>query len=242
MAGADFSTPKRTRVSVIVLIVLLHVAVAFGLVRALAPDMVNSAVERVTSAVFVTVRTTSPTPSPEPPQPAPRASGQEGVSARKATPREETAPEPEVAIAEKPAPRAASTGPDNRSGANDAGPGTGAGDSGAGTGAGGSGSGQGGGGATRLEKIAGDINSTRDYPKQGRKERSGDSVTIQMSVGVDGRASNCRVVKASRDPEADRITCELAVQRFRFRPRSDASGNLFPGEYRWQQRWWDPRN
>lgn len=239
MAKADFSTPRPVRIGVIVLIVLIHVAVIFGLIRALAPRMVDKVVENVTSAVFVTI--TAPTPTPEPTAPAPRDQGQQGATGKKAKPREVTAPEAKIAVAETPAPKASSTGSENRSGARDVGTGTGAGGAGSGTGAGGEGSGQGG-GASKLEKIAGDINSARDYPKAGRKERSGDSVTIQMSVGADGRASGCRVVRPSRDPEADRITCDLAMQRFRFRPRTDRSGNPVPGEYRWQQRWWDPRD
>lgn len=93
-----------------------------------------------------------------------------------------------------------------------------------------------------MEKIAGDISSTRDYPKAGRAQRSGDYVIIRMTVGIDGRASNCRVSRASQDPQADAITCHLAEQRFRFRPRTNANGEVIPGEYQWRQRWWDPRD
>ena len=58
-----------------------------------------------------------------------------------------------------------------------------------------------------------------------------------MTVGTDGRASNCRVTEPSPDPEADRITCRLAVERFRFKPATDAIGNPVPATYGWRQRW-----
>jgi protein TonB len=94
----------------------------------------------------------------------------------------------------------------------------------------------------RLEKIVGDINSARDYPKASRKLRNGSSVIIQMRVGSNGRASNCKIITPSPDAEADRITCRLAVERFRFRPRTNATGIPVPGEYRWRQKGWDPRD
>jgi periplasmic protein TonB len=237
MSGADFSTPKRTRLGLIVLIALIHVAVAFGLVRALAPGVVDTVVENVTSAVFVTVRTTPPAPPPEPTKPAPRAQGEEGIAAKQATPKAETAPAPKVVIAQKAAPRAAATGADNRSGANAAGAGTGGGDSGGGTGAGGQGSGQGGGAPTKVEKIAGDINSARDYPREGRDLRLGNSVVIAVTVGADGNAKACRVARPSPDPAADRITCDLAMARFRFRPATNSAGQPIEAVYGWQQRW-----
>jgi protein TonB len=108
---------------------------------------------------------------------------------------------------------------------------------GEGTGSGSSASGSGGIAITRPEKIAGDIRSAGDYPVPpgGRQTRFGQSVTIAMTVGIDGRASNCRVVRPSNDPAADRITCELAVERFRFRPATDSNGDQVPSTYGWRQ-------
>jgi hypothetical protein len=57
-----------------------------------------------------------------------------------------------------------------------------------GTGSGNGGQGQGGGGAvTKAVKIAGDINSARDYPRETRDQHIGDSVTVALTVGTDGR-------------------------------------------------------
>lgn len=238
MAQAEFTTPRPLRIGVIIVIALIHVAAIFGLIRAFAPGVVDQVVENVTSAIFVTVKTT---PAAPPPAPDDREQGAEGVAGQKAKPREETAPEARIVVAEKPAPKASSTGSENRSGAS-TGEGTGAGGSGAGTGAGGSGTGQGGGSATKPEKITGDINSARDYPKASREVRVGSSVTIAITVGADGKPRACRIVRASPDAEAGRITCSLAMQRFRFRPATNSAGEPVKSVYGWQQRWWDPRN
>ena len=101
--------------------------------------------------------------------------------------------------------------------------------------------GQGGGLIRKAEKIAGEINSARDYPKATRDLRIDSSVTIYMTVGTDGRARNCRVQRASRDAEADAITCRLAEQRFRFKPATDAAGNPVESTYGWRQKWFYPK-
>jgi protein TonB len=240
MAKADFSTPRPVRIGVIVLIALIHAAAIFGLIRAFAPGVVDKVVENVTSTVFVTLP--DPTPTPTLARPKTPEQGAEGAAGRKAEPREETAPEAKIPVSVKPAPRASSTGSENRSGASEAGAGTGAGGAGSGAGAGGEGSGQGGGAPTRAEKIAGDINAARDYPRESRDLRLGKSVTVAINVGTDGVPTGCRVVRPSPDAAADRMTCELAIKRFRFRPATNGAGQPVESVYGWRQRWWDPRD
>ena len=172
---------------------------------------------------------------------APKAApeqGAQGAAGKKAKPREETAPEAKIPVSEKPAPQASSTGTENRSGAREAGAGTGAGGQGEGTGAGGDGTGQGGGTPTKAEKIAGDISSAADYPRRTRDRRIGSSVIIVLTVGVDGRPRACRIARPSPEPDTDRVTCELAMKRFRFRPATNAAGQPVESDYGWQQRWY----
>lgn len=214
-------------------VALFHVLVVLGLIRAFAPDFTEKVVETALATFTVTITAPSPTPSPEP-RPDEGAAAPEG---KKAKPKETTAPEAKIPIKPTPAPRASSTGNENRSGANERGEGTGAGGEGMGTGSGHGGSGQGGIAVRKLERIAGDINSAKDYPKKTRETRIGQSVTILLSVGTDGRVTGCRVTQASPDADADAITCRLATERFRFRPAADAQGNPVPGKYAWRQRW-----
>lgn len=236
--GRGYTPRRRPRWGMLLLVALLHLAAFAGLLRVFAPDLTQSVIEEATSLVTVTV-TTPPEPAPEPiPDPQSVDEGAAGEEGKKATPREVVAPAAPIPRPSS-APKVASTGNANQSGARDQGDGTGAGGEGDGTGSGGSGQGQGGLPVTRPEKIAGDINDARDYPVPagGRDARKGQSVTVYMTVGVDGRASNCRVTQASSDPLADRITCQLAVERFRFKPAQDGAGNPVAAEYGWRQRW-----
>lgn len=237
-AGKFTDRTRRPRWGTLILIGLAHVAVLFGLMRVFAPDFTAAVIEDATSLVTVTVYTPPPeaTPSPDPsPQPDEGAAGEQG---RKAKAREVSAP-PVPRPTTNPVPRAASTGDANSSGARAQGEGTGAGGPGDGTGSGRGGQGAGGIPVTKPVKIAGDINDARDYPTPpgGREVRRGQEVIVYMTVGVDGRATDCRVTKPSADPDADRITCRLAEQRFRFKPATDANGDPVAATYGWRQRW-----
>lgn len=240
MAANDnfVSRSRRPRAGTLALIVLLHLAAIYALGKAFAPQVAASVEDAVLSSITVTVETKQYDPPPEPePEPDPGAASEEG---EKAVPKPVAAPQPKVVIKPNPpAPKASSTGAADTSGARDSGSGTGAGGSGAGTGSGAGGIGQGGGIATRPVHVSGRINNARDYPVPpgGREARIGTEVIVKVTVGTDGRASDCRVFKPSPDPEADRITCRLVVERLRFRPATDSAGNPVAAPFYWRQRW-----
>ena len=233
--SASLPKLRKPKWGTLALVVLFHIAVLAGLMRAFAPDFTAQVVEQAASVLTVTITAADDKPAPEAsPQPDEGAAGEEG---RKAKPRETSAPRVKVPVKPAPpAPQVASTGAETRSGARDEGQGTGGADAGEGTGSGLAGSGQGN-GFRKLEKIAGDINAARDYPKKTRDLRIGHSVTILLTVGTDGLVKDCRVTQPSPDAEADRITCRLARERFRFRPATDSRGNPIAGKYAWRQRW-----
>lgn len=238
MTELDLSAPRHTKAGVFVLVAVLHVLAVLALIRAFAPDFSAKAVETVVSAFTVTV--TTPPPTPESSE-QPKSAGAAAEAGKKAVPREVRASKPKIEIAKAPAPKAPGTGDANTSGAKDAGADTGAGGQGSGTGSAAGGTGQGGGLIRKAEKIAGEINSARDYPKATRELRIDDSVVIYLTVGTDGRARNCRVQRASRDAQADAITCRLAEARFRFKPATDAAGNPVESTYGWRQKWFYPK-
>jgi len=243
MVSAEMKPPRPLRVWVAIVVALLHLAAILMLIRAFAPGLGSAAMGSALQAFDITL---DPPPAPVPtPKPISRPDpSQEPASAapagKKATPRAVTAPPAKVNLSPVVAPSVAATGSDNSAGASTAGQGSGAGGSGQGLGAGGAGSGTGGGGTSRPVKIAGDIVSARDYPRTTRDLRLGSAVTVALTVNAEGRVSDCRIVRASRDPEADRITCILATQRFRFRPARDAAGRPVASVYGWQQRWFAP--
>ncbi|KPL69428.1 energy transducer TonB [Erythrobacter sp. SG61-1L] len=230
------SPRRRPKWGTLALVVLFHLLVIAGLARAFAPSFTAQVVEQAASVLTVTITA----PSEEPPAPTASPEPDEGAAApqgKQAKPREVSAPPAQIPVKPTAAPPVSSTGSENQSGARDEGEGTGAGGEGSGTGSGASGSGQGNGGARKLEKLAGDINSAKDYPKKTRDLRIGHSVTIQLTVGTDGLVKDCKVVEPSPDTQADAITCSLARERFRFNPATNARGEPVVGQYRWRQRW-----
>ena len=236
---ATFTTAsRRPRPLTLVAIVLLHVVALYALAKAFAPGATASVERAVLSTFTVTVETKQFTPPPEPqPEPDSGAAGEQG---RKAVPKPVVAPQPKVIVKPAPpAPKASSTGNANSSGAKETGSGTGAGGTGSGTGSGNGGSGPGGGIATKPVWIGGAISNARDYPTPpgGRQARIGTEVIVKVTVGTDGRASNCSVYKPSPDAEADAITCRLVVDRLRFKPATDSSGNPVAAPFYWRQRW-----
>ncbi len=222
----------------LVAIGVLHVAIFYGLARALAPDL-TAEVERNMVAAF-NLEIPPPPPPPSPPPPDAAEEGAAGNPGRKATARPVAAPPPKQVLRENMAlPRTASTGTANRSGATAAGDGTGAAGSGDGTGSGNGGTGQGSGLAAKPVHISGEISNARDYPipPGGRAARRGTEVIVRVIVGVDGRARDCSIYRASPDPEADRLTCQLVEQRLGFRPARDMGGNPVAAPFFWRQRW-----
>lgn len=236
--GTKFSTRSRKlKPGRLVLIGLLHVLAIYGLTRAFAPD-ITAGVENTLVAAF-TVTVTAPSDDPEEAEPEPDE-GAAGDAGEQAVPKPVTAPTPKVVLKrDDPAPRASSTGTAVTSGAKEQGDGTGAAGSGLGTGSGRGGGGQGGIAVTKPVHISGGIDNARDYPvpEGGRQARVGTEVIVKMTVGTDGRARNCSVYRASPDAEADRLTCQLVVERLEFKPATNSNGDPVAAPFYWRQRW-----
>ncbi|WP_084592159.1 TonB family protein [Novosphingobium sp. MBES04] len=235
------------RLPVILVVAGLHVLLAFVVVHMFAPGLAENIVA-AGERLAVTFTQEPPEPPEDPveepapaPDPAPEPEGASAEAGERAHAKPVAAPEASVVLRPRPAPPVSGDGNEDDAGAADAGEGTGASGEGLGPGSGRRGLGQGGGGGgTPTVKIAGDISSARDYPRKSRKLRLGHSVVIDLRVGTEGRVTGCRVVRPSPDPAADRITCELAQARFRFRPATNGAGEPIPAVYRWQQRWFVP--
>ena len=240
-------TRRRPSVPVIIVIALLHVALFYGLVRALAPDFTQGVEESVVEAFTVTV--TAP-PPPEPPlEPEPRPDeGAQGDPGREAVPREVTQPEPRIQVRrDEPQPRATSTGTARTSGATDSGNGTGAAGSGDGTGSGRGGDGQGGPPAppppvqatqpVLVQSIS--DSSLFPIPPGGRRQRVGKSTVARLNVSAQGRVTGCTIVRPSGFPETDAALCRLAPDYVRFEPARDQYGDPIASVFGYQQRFFN---
>lgn len=231
---------RRRRISLPLLagLVLLHIAALYGLARAFAPDF-TAVVEREVVSAFTVTITAPPAPPPPENQPEPDE-GAQGDPGRDAVAKPVSAQPPRVKVKQDQAmPRASSTGTASQSGAASAGDGTGAAGSGLGTGSGNSGNGRGGVAVSKPVHISGSIDNARDFPVPagGREARRGTEVIVRVIVGTDGKARNCSVYRASPDPEADRITCQLVENRLGFRPAMDGAGNPVAAPFYWRQKW-----
>ncbi|MFD2403305.1 TonB family protein [Novosphingobium soli] len=218
----------------------LHLLAVIGLIRAFTPDLPGHAVGSVTRALTFEVEPERPSPSPAPRQAsadrASRPAGAAGAPGRKLAVRPDSAPPPAILVPAQ-TPQDPGTGAE-AAGTADRGAGSGTSGTGLGPGAAGAGAGRGGGGGgAPTVKLSGDISSARDYPRATRELRIGASVVIDLQVGVDGRVRGCIIVQPSPDAQADRITCQLATQRFRFRPATNAEGAATESVFRWRQRW-----
>lgn len=232
---------RRPRWWLVVLIVLLHIAVLYGLARALAPDLTRSVEEDVLSAFIVTVGVSEPPPPPPEASPDPDE-GAQGDPGERAVARAETAPEPPIKQPDRrPAPRASSTGNANNSGANEQGDGTGAAGQGSGTGSGQGGSGSGNGQSPDLSRrpsvASGSINDARDFPvpEGGRSARFGTRIEVIFTVTPDGRATNCSVANSTADAQATALMCSLVQQRIRFNPALNRDGQPISARYGYRQ-------
>lgn len=119
------------------------------------------------------------------------------------------------------------------------GPGTGAGGQGTGTGAGGQGAGSGKEAedpVIRTRRIEGNFTS-RDYPREASRAGIEGTTVARLTIGANGRVSEC-IVRASSGSEAlDRTTCGIILSRFRFEPARDTRGEATTDTVEWEQNW-----
>lgn len=229
---ANFSSRKgKVDPRVLVLIVLIHIGLFYGLIRALAPGAIQSVERSVVSAFTVSIT------APEPPAPEPEVepdSGAQGAPGEQAVPSPVTAPRPQQPLPQpSPVPRASSTGSAPNSGASEDGEGTGAAGSGSGTGSGEAGSGQGGGVARKPTVRSGELDTAADFPVPpgGRQTRFGNSVTVAFTVTTDGRARDCAVLRSSVDVQTTALVCPLVIDRIRFNPATRSDGTPVEARY-----------
>ncbi len=230
---------KRPNGWIILAILLIHLGLFYVLIRSLAPSAVATVEQSVVSALTVTV--TAPEEPDDPPS-APEPEGAQGDPGREAVAKPVTAPTPKRPLREdRPAPRAASTGTADTSGATSDGDGTGAAGTGLGTGSGNGGTGRGGGAVTKPEIVSGALNSARDFPipPGGREARIGTSVIVKVTVLPSGRATDCSVYRPSPFPETDAAVCRLVVERLRFRPATNRVGEPVAAPFYYQQRFFN---
>lgn len=71
--------------------------------------------------------------------------------------------------------------------------------------------------------IAGAI-TARDYPSEAEQRGVGGTTGARLTIGPNGRVTNCTITASSGSGALDRTTCNLAMRRYRYAPALDAQG------------------
>lgn len=79
--------------------------------------------------------------------------------------------------------------------------------------------------------------STNDYPTRALREERSGTTAFRVTVGVDGRVTDCTIVGSSGSPDLDEATCSNVTGRARFTPATDTEGNPTTGTYTNRIRW-----
>ena len=69
------------------------------------------------------------------------------------------------------------------------------------------------------------------YPAAARRAEAEGTVSVRVTVGADGRVSDCAVTTSSGNADLDGATCRLAKRNGRFEPARDDQGMAVPSSF-----------
>ena len=79
--------------------------------------------------------------------------------------------------------------------------------------------------------------SDDDYPPSAIRDEQQGTTSFRLSIGADGRVTNCSVTSSSGSTALDNTTCSLLRRRARYTPARDENGNpttdTASGSIRW---------
>ena len=79
--------------------------------------------------------------------------------------------------------------------------------------------------------------TTRDYPSRDLREGNEGIASFRLTIGIDGRVQDCRIVGTSGHKGLDEATCKNVSKRARFEPARDRNGAKITGSYTNAIRW-----
>ena len=80
------------------------------------------------------------------------------------------------------------------------------------------------------------------YPPAAQRAGAQGRVVARLTVGTDGRVSDCSVTSSSGNDDLDSTTCRIARSRVRFTPAKDDSGQPMTSSYTLPVRWVLPQD
>lgn len=91
--------------------------------------------------------------------------------------------------------------------------------------------------AAGLKGNPGQYFGTDNYPPDAIRAGAQGRVVARLSVGTDGRVTDCSITASSGNESLDSTTCRIARSRVRFSPAKDDSGNAIASTYTLPVRW-----
>ncbi|QGY81922.1 energy transducer TonB [Sphingorhabdus lacus] len=83
--------------------------------------------------------------------------------------------------------------------------------------------------------------NTNDYPSRALQQEREGTTGFRVTVGPNGRVTDCQITSSSGHPDLDQATCTNVTRRARFDPALDGSGNPTTGTYSNRVRWQIPK-
>ncbi len=79
--------------------------------------------------------------------------------------------------------------------------------------------------------------SDDDYPQSAIRSEEQGTTAVRLSIGPDGRVSDCSVTQSSGSTALDSTTCSIFRRRARFTPAKDQSGNPISDTFSQRVKW-----
>lgn len=83
--------------------------------------------------------------------------------------------------------------------------------------------------------------TSEDYPARALREEREGTTRFRVTIGADGRVTDCQITGSSGSPDLDEAACRNITRRARFTPARDGEGNPTTGTYSNAIRWVIPR-
>ena len=218
MAYADQSM-SGNRVTALIIVALIHVAVGYALVTGLAYEAAQKVIQKVTT-VDIKEEVKKEEPPPPPPKkaeaPPPPVAPPVRIDVAPAPPQITTVSTPPPApppIILAPPPSAPPPPPPP------AGPTKGA----------------------TPRGNPGSWATTNDYPSRALREEREGTTGFRVTVGPDGRVTDCQITSSSGHADLDQATCDNVRRRARFTPAVE-NGQPTSGSYSNRVRWVIPKD
>ena len=207
---------SSNRTAAIVIVALIHIALGYALVTGLAYNVIKKAAEDLKT--FDVEDEPPPPPEEPPPPPEQNTPPPPQVVAPPPIVRTNTvappiistpvAPPPVITPVARPAPPAPPAPPPPR--------------------------------VSQAAKARGNLValfSNDDYPAAALRNEEQGTTVVRLTIGPDGRVSDCSITSSSGSSSLDNTTCSILRRRARFTPAKDQAGNPISDTYTQRIRW-----